>query len=170
MLANRLYKILEMYGTKLVSNFQRELKINNNIASGAAMESLKSAVYMDVSGGNARFVLNIVGKEYINALDKGTKPASRKGRKPRYKSIEEWIKSKSSFKLRDEKGRFVRKNERNIKRAAFAISRSIGERGIRPYNLIEYAFKPEEKKIVADVVVAFVEEELNNIIKTKGKL
>lgn len=156
-----------MYGDKIVSNLQRELNINNNVATGRAIESLKKAVYMDVSGGKGNVALNIIGENYILALDKGTVPSSRKGTKPRYKSIEEWIKAKSNFRLRDKSGKFVAKTNRNVKRAAFAISRSIGQKGIRPYNLLEYAFKPEEKKILADVVTAFVEEELNNMIKNK---
>jgi hypothetical protein len=167
MLKPRLHKILKMYGAKIVSNLQRELRINDNIATGKAIESLKSVVFSDVTMGRSNVVLNIVGLNYINALDTGTAPASRKGRKSRYKSIEQWIRAKSNFKLRDRSGRFLPKTERNIKRAAFSISRSIGQKGIRPYNLLEYAFVPEERKIVADVVVAFIEEELNKIIKDK---
>lgn len=152
-----------MYGDKIVSNLQRELNINNNVASGKAINSLKRAVYMDVSGGGGRIVLNILGERYIQALDTGRKA----GKQPSSKKLEEWIRSKKNFALRDKSGRFVPKTERNIKRAAFTIARAIGRKGTRPYNLLEYAFKPVEKKIVADVVTAFVEEELNKMIQNK---
>lgn len=162
MLTTRLYKILEMYGDKIVSNLQRELRANNNIATGRALNSLKKVVYMDVAGGNAKIILNIIGERYLQAIDTGTSQ-----KRPSSKKIEAWIRAKNNFALRDKSGRFVAKTDRNIKRAAFTIAKSIGEKGVRPHNLIEYAFGPVKNKVLGDVVTAFVEEELNNMIKNK---
>lgn len=163
MLESRIHKILSMYGTQIVSNLQRELRTNNNIATGRALESLRYAIEHT----DGAVVLNILGEHYIKKIDEGRKPGKRA---PSSTTIEKWIKAKSGFQLRDRSGRFIAKTGSNIKKAAFNISRSIGVKGTRPYNLIEYAFKPLESKILGDVVVAFVEEELNNIIKTKGSL
>lgn len=164
MLESRIYKILEKYGDNIVLNIQRELRVNNNIATGNAINSLKKAVYMDVTGGNTRVVLNVIGANYIKALDEGRKPG-KKG--PSSTDIEKWIEAKSSFRLRDRRGRFKAKTKSNIKRAAFNIARSIGIKGTKPYNLLEYAVKPLESRILGEVVTAFVEEELNTMIKNK---
>jgi hypothetical protein len=163
MLESRIHKILSMYGAQIVSNLQRELRINNNIATGRALDSLRYAI----DHNDGEIVLNILGEYYIKTLDEGRKPGKRA---PSTNTIEKWIKAKKGFQLRDRSGRFISKTRSNIKRAAFNIARSIGEKGTRPYNLFEYAMKPLESKILGDVVVAFVEEELNSIIKTKGSL
>lgn len=160
MLESRIHKILSMYGNNIVLALQRELRINDNIATGKAIESLRYVIEHQGS----QVVLNILGEHYIKKLDEGRKPGKRP---PSSTTIEKWIEAKSSFKLRDSKGRFVAKTKSNIKRAAFNISRSIGVKGTRPYNLIEYAMKPQESKILAEVVTAFVEEELNTMIKNK---
>lgn len=148
-----------MYGPQIVANLQRELKVNNNIATGRALESLR----YNIEHNDEQIVLNIIGEHYIKKIDEGRK-AGKKA--PSSNTIERWIKAKQSFQLRDRAGRFIAKTESNIKRAAFNIARSIGEKGTRPYNLIEYAMNPLESKILSDVVIAFVEEELNSIIKT----
>lgn len=152
-----------MYGKEIVANLKRELRSNNNIATGKAINSLEYQVEQD----NTATVLNILGEHYIKKIDEGRSAGKRA---PSSKTIEKWIRAKSNFTLRDYRGRFVRKTDSNIKAAAFNIARSIGIKGTRPYNLLEYAFEPLRNKIMADVVVAFVEEELNKIIKTKGSL
>ena len=152
-----------MYGAKVVSNLKRELTINNNIATGTAMNTLSQTIEHVDNG----VVLNIIGQHYIEKIDKGRKAGKRA---PSSKKIEEWINAKQGFILRDYRGRFIPKTKSNIKAAAFNISRAIGKNGTRPYNLLEYAFEPLRNEILADVVVAFVEEELNKIIKTKGSL
>lgn len=163
MLESRIHKILSMYGPQIVANLQRELKINNNIATGRALESLRYAIEHN----DGEVVLNIIGEHYIKKIDEGRKPGKKA---PSSNTIEKWIKAKQSFQLRDRSGRFIAKTQSNIKRAAFNIARSIGVKGTRPYNLIEYAMNPLESKILGDVVIAFVGEELNSIIKTKGSL
>jgi hypothetical protein len=152
-----------MYGSQIVFNLQREMRANNNIATGKAINSLGHLI----EHAGPQVALTIVGEEYIKKIDEGRKAGKRR---PSTSAIEKWINAKQGFRLRDYRGRFVPKTKSNIKSAAFNIARAIGKNGTKPYNLLEYAFKPVEKKIVADVVVAFVEEELNKIIKTKGKL
>lgn len=163
MLESRIHKILSQYGTNIVSNLQRELRINNNIATGKAIESLRYAIEHK----DGAVILKILGENYIKKIDEGRKPGKRA---PGSNTIEKWIKAKNTFQLRDRAGRFMAKTESNIKKAAYNIARSIGQKGTRPYNLIEYAMNPVESKILSDVVIAFVEEELNSIIKTKGRL
>ena len=160
MLESRIHKILSQYGNNIVFNIQRELRINNNIATGKALESLRYVI----EHSDSSVILSILGENYIKAIDEGRKPGKKA---PSSTDIEQWIKAKSSFRLRDRSGRFKAKTESNIKRAAFNIARSIGIKGTKPYNLLEYAVKPLEAKILGDVVTAFVEEELNKMIKNK---
>lgn len=160
MLEARIHKILSKYGVNIVSNLQRELRANNNIATGKALESLRYVI--EHSDGN--IVLSILGEHYIKKLDEGRKPGKSA---PSSTTIEKWINAKSTFKLRDRRGRFIPKTKSNIKRAAFNISRSIGIKGTKPYNLLEYAVKPLESRVLGEVVTAFVEEELNAMIKNK---
>jgi hypothetical protein len=160
MLESRIHKILSMYGSQIVVNLQRELRINNNIATGRALESLRYVIEHN----DGEVMLNIIGEHYIKKIDEGRKPGKRA---PSTNTIEKWIKAKRGFQLRDRSGRFIAKTQSNIKRAAFNIARSIGEKGTRPYNLIEYAMNPLESKILGEVVTAFVEEELNKMIKNK---
>lgn len=150
-----------MYGNQIVFNLQRELRINNNIATGKALDSLR----FEVQQSEGQTVLNILGEHYIKKLDEGRKAGKRP---PSTTTIERWINAKRGFQLRDYKGRFLPKTKSNIKAAAFNIARSIGKKGTRPYNLLEYAMKPLEAKILAEVVTAFAEEEINKIIKEKG--
>ena len=160
MLESRIDKILSQYGNNIVFNIQRELRINNNIATGKALESLRYVI----EHSDSSVILSILGENYIKAIDEGRKPGKKA---PSSTDIERWINAKSSFRLRDRSGRFKAKTESNIKRAAFNIARSIGIKGTKPYNLLEYAVKPLEAKILGDVVTAFVEEELNKMIKNK---
>jgi hypothetical protein len=164
MLANRLYKILNQYGENIVSNLQREIRINDNIATGRALESIRHTVFLDVTGGETSYILNVFGASYIKTLDEGRKPG---GRSPSYNAIQKWIEAKQTFRLRDRQGRFLPKTQGNIKRAAFNISNSIKQKGTKGNNMIEYAMGPVINKVLGEVVTAFVEEELNKMIKNK---
>jgi hypothetical protein len=160
MLESRIDKILSQYGNNIVFNIQRELRINNNIATGKALESLRYVI----EHSDSSVILSILGENYIKTIDEGRKPGKKA---PSSTDIEQWINAKSRFRLRDRSGRLKAKTESNIKRAAFNIARSIGIKGTKPYNLLEYAVKPLEAKILGDVVTAFVEEELNKMINNK---
>lgn len=160
MLDSRIRKILSQYGSNIVFNLQRELKINDNIATGKALESLKYKIEHD--GGSV--ILDILGEYYIKTLDEGRKPG---GKQPSYSAIKRWIENKASFRLRDRQGRFMPKTKGNISRAAYNISNAIKEKGTKGNNMIQYAMGPVVNKVLGEVVTAFVEEELNNMIKNK---
>lgn len=160
MLESRIHKILSQYGNNIVFNLQRELRMNDNIATGKALESLRYKIEHQ----NGDIVLDILGEYYIKTLDEGRKPG---GKQPSYGSIKRWIEAKASFKLRDAKGRFVPKTKGNISRAAYNISNAIKQRGTKGNNMIQYAMGPVVNKVLGEVVVAFVEEELNKMIKNK---
>lgn len=160
MLEPKLKRLLSFYGDDIVQKLQRELRINDNVATGQAVNTLD----YDVKFEGGRVVLDILGKYYVKLLDEGRKPG---GRSPSARSIEKWIEAKSTFTLRDRKGRFIPKTKSNIKQAAFNISRSIKANGTKGNGMINFVMKPMESKVLADVVTLFVEEELNQIIRNK---
>lgn len=160
MLEPKIKRLLSFYGDDIVARLQRELRVNNNIATGQAINTLG----YDIQYYDGKVVLEILGKHYLKVIDEGRK---RGKRSPSAQSIEKWIKAKDSFKLRDRTGRFVPKTRANVKNAAFNIARSIKEKGTVGTGMIEFVMKPLESKILADVVTLFVEEELNKIIRNK---
>lgn len=160
MLEARIHKILRLYGVQIVDNLQSQLKLNENIATGKALESLRYQIEKD---GTAT-ILNILGEHYIKTLDQGRKPG---GKQPSYKTIQRWIKNKQNFTIKDVTGRALPKTKGNIKRAAFNIANYIQKNGTKGNNMIKYAMDPVINKLLGEVVTAFVEEELNKMIKNK---
>jgi hypothetical protein len=58
-------------------------------------------------------------------------------------AIEQWIRDKKSFRIRDLKsGKFLPKNDKNIKSTAFLVARSIGRFGYQnqPKNFVEISY------------------------------
>lgn len=160
MLEPKLIRLLSFYGDDIVAKLKREVRIHKSIATGKALDSLSYNVRYQ----NGKVILDILGKKYLEVVDGGR----GKGKKaPPVKRIEKWIKDKSSFRLRDSKGKFIPKNKSNIKKAAFTIARAISTRGIKGKGMIEFVMTPLESKILADVVTLFVEEELNKMIRNK---
>lgn len=162
MLEPKLKRLLSFYGDDIVKRLQREMRINDNVATGKAVNTLD----YDIKYESGQVVLDILGTYYVKLLDEGRKPG---GRSPSAKSIEKWIEAKSTFRLRDRRGRFIPKTSSNIKSAAFNISRSIKQNGTKGNGMINYVMKPMESRILADVVTLFVEEELNQIIRNKAQ-
>lgn len=160
MLEPKLKRLLSFYGDDIVARLQREMRVNNSIATGQALKSLD----YDIQYYDGKVVLEILGKHYLKAIDEGRKAGKKS---PSSSAIEKWIEAKSSFRLRDRTGKFIPKNKSNIKKAAFNISRSIKEKGTVGTGMIEFVMKPLESKILADVVTLFVEEELNKMIRNK---
>ena len=84
-------------------------------------------------------------------------------------SIQDWIMNKKSFKIRDFKtGKFLPKNEKNVKNAAYVIARSIGKFGFKnkPKNFIEVSFdKILNNKQIIDLIEKSTMEDLLQLIE-----
>ena len=83
-----------------------------------------------------------------------------------------WIKQKG-IKLRDEKGRFKKQSESNIKSAAFLIARSVKKRGIVGLRFYEKAYAAVSKRYeakfgdaVAEDIAGKLKAKLGNITIT----
>jgi hypothetical protein len=75
-------------------------------------------------------VSNDEAGKYADVIEFGRKPyPGDPTKRPPIKDIMQWIKLKP-LKLRNRQGEFIKSTESNIKSAAFAIAKSIGEKGI----------------------------------------
>ncbi len=93
-------------------------------------------------------------------------PFSFKGKNIARGVVRGWIENKP-LKLRNAKGRFIEKNEKNIKSAAFLIGRAIAQRGLTRTQFFTKPFKSELNKQTDAIVEAFgndLEKELEIII------
>ena len=93
-------------------------------------------------------------------------PFSFKGKNIARGVVRSWIENKP-LKLRNAKGRFIEKNEKNIKSAAFLIGRAIAQRGLTRTQFFTKPFKSELNKQTDSIIEAFgndLEKELEIII------
>jgi hypothetical protein len=83
-------------------------------------------------------------------------------------AIEQWIRDKKSFRIRDFKsGRFLPKNEKNIKSTAFLVARSIGRFGYQniPKNFVDISYEKiiENTEIIRLIEGAAFDDLLNQL-------
>lgn len=93
-------------------------------------------------------------------------PFSFKGKNIARGVVRGWIANKP-LKLRNAKGQFIQKNEKNIKSAAFLIGRAIAQRGLTRTQFFSKPFTSELNKQTDAIVEAFgddLEKQLEIII------
>lgn len=128
----------------IYGRFQRSL--TSRVASGNLKNSIK-AVVKNNKQGIQTIQLQAFGQPLSNTyaywLANDRKPNSSGSEFANIGAIQEWIKNKKSFKIRDMKtGKFLPKNDKNIKNTAFLVARSIGRFGYqnKPKNFIEVSY------------------------------
>ena len=127
MLEERLLRILELYGEGFEQKLKDKLgRIVQPPATGAGAASITS----DVEGS----ALNIRGLAYLSALDTGTRGYRNF---PSPINLERWIRAKG---IRSSEGY-------SIKQLAFAMSRSIAERGTRPTDFLDITFREDRGRL-----------------------
>jgi hypothetical protein len=148
--------------------------LTNRVATGSFRNSIKAKVITNIKG---ETVVQVFGKSYkgggsvlindFDSLGAILTAGRRAGKFPPTGPIKQWIIDKK-IKLRDNKGRFVNRNEKNINNAAFLIARSIAKFGIKnkPKNLTDVAIDYLEKDArVATIIEEATFEEILNIIE-----
>jgi len=152
----------------LYGRFQKSL--TSRVASGRLRNSIKAVVKQDREGVQV-IQLQAFGQPLSNTyaywLANDRKPNSS-GKFANIGAIEEWIKDKKSFKIRDYKtGKFLPKNEKNIKNTAFVVARSIGRFGYqnKPKNFIDVSYDMiiNNRQIITLLEGATIEELLNKL-------
>jgi len=121
--------------------------LTNRVASGRLRSSIK-AVITDNKQGVQVIQIQAFGKPLSNTYAYWLAEDRKPGASPKdgkfLPSIEQWIKEKNSFRIRDFKtGRFLPKNEKNIKNTAFVVARSIAKNGYqnKPKNFVEISYE-----------------------------
>jgi len=153
----------------LYGRFQKSL--TSRVATGNLRNSIKAVVVKDRDGVQA-IQLKAFGQPLSNTyaywLANDRKPNSNGGF-ANIGAIQEWIKNKKSFRIRDYKtGRFLPKNEKNIKNTAFVVARSIGRFGYqnKPENFVEVSYnKILNNRQISDLLLEATFDDLLNALE-----
>ena len=153
----------------LYGRFQKSL--TSRVATGNLRNSIKAVVVKDRDGVQA-IQLKAFGQPLSNTyaywLANDRKPNSNGGF-ANIGAIQEWIKNKKSFRIRDYKtGRFLPKNEKNIKNTAFVVARSIGRFGYqnKPQNFVEVSYdKILNNRQISDLLLEATFDDLLNALE-----
>jgi hypothetical protein len=138
-MADEFENMLNEYALAVVERAQSNLRIKrrvrgktvNRVASGRLLNSLYYNLTIRYNKPTIDFtVSNDAAGKYADVIEFGRKPyPGNPTKRPPYKDIMEWIRLKP-LKLRNKQGSFIKATESNIKSAAIAIAKSIGEKGI----------------------------------------
>lgn len=136
--------ILNEYAVAVIERAQSNLRIKRRVrgkvvnrnASGHLAKSLYYKLKFRYNKPTLDFtVSNDQAGKYADVIEFGRTPGAKM---PPVKAIEAWIRLKP-LKLRNRQGEFIKSTESNIKSAAFAIAKSIGEKGIEGINYYQEA-------------------------------
>lgn len=134
--------ILDAYAAAVVERAQSNLRIKrrvrgkvvNRVASGTLLNSLTYKSRIRYNKPTVDFTVTGDAGKYADVIEFGRKPyPGDPTKRPPYKDIMNWIRIKP-LKLRNRQGEFIKSTESAIKSAAFAIAKSIGEKGIEGIN------------------------------------
>lgn len=138
-------------------------------ASGSLKESLKmfegSNLSLDTKTGGISYAFNIIGNQYGEYVDEGTKTS-----KPPVKKLVNWLVSKNRT-LKDINGNTVSLNDiKKVKRIAYAIQKSLNRKGIQRTGFLTDLVKEQFNQLSnIDVpVVQDIAEDIDNILERNG--
>lgn len=146
------------YGDDLVRRIKRQLKIDKTHATGRTERSV--AGQLTGEGPIIAYVISSRHKKgvpVLNAIDTGRDGLDKP---PPVKQIEMWMKAKG-IQPRSKSGRFKRSTGSNLRRAAYAIAKSIGKRGTierygyRGSNILDFVTKEAEPKGITNILNAY---------------
>ena len=152
----------------LYGRFQKSL--TSRVASGKLRNSIKAVVKKDRQGIQVIQVQAFgqpLSNTYAYWLANNRKP-NGSGGFANIGAIEQWIKDKKSFRIRDLKtGKYLPKNDKNIKSTAFVVARSIGRFGYQniPKNFVEVSYDKilNDKRILSLIENEAFEDLLNQL-------
>jgi hypothetical protein len=143
-MADAFEDILNEYAVAVIERAQSNLRITRRVrgkvvnrnASGHLAKSLYYKLKFRYNKPTLDFtVSNDQAGKYADVIEFGRRAGAKM---PPVKPIEAWIRLKP-LKLRNRQGQFIKATESNIKSAAFAIAKSIGEKGIEGINYYQEA-------------------------------
>lgn len=154
----------------LYGRYQKSL--TSRVASGKLRNSIKAVTKQD-RGGVTVVQVQAFGQPLSNTyaywLANDRKPNSSGSKYANIGAIEDWIRNKKSFRIRDYKtGKFLPKNDKNIKSTAFVVARSIGRFGYqnKPKNFVEVSYeKILNNKQIKELIAEATFDDLLNVIE-----
>lgn len=114
--------VMEELGKEFVQELKDQIVKQGKVASG---DLLNSIGYHLIKSNNG-YTIEITADNYLTYVDRGRKP----GKMPPSQKLVPWVQSKG-IKLISQGKKMTEEQ------AAFVIARSIGEKGIKPTNIIE---------------------------------
>lgn len=115
-----LYKIMNQIGQELVAELKKELQDKGKDASGKLINSLNYDLIQTDTG----YDIKIISEPYLKFVDQGRRPGAKM---PPSSKLVPWIESKGI--------KFA--GGTTTAQAAYVIARSIGDKGIKPANVVE---------------------------------
>lgn len=151
---DRLKEALKVFGEEYISEISKILRANDKIASGDLIKSLNTRIYK--TGLGTSYTLKIIAEDYLKYVDEGRRAGSKP---PPVKAIKEWTRHKGI-----------------PEGLAYPIAKGIGEKGIKPTNVIQKGFDKVLKNVsfrrleegVDDWVDDLIEEKLIGLNKRKN--
>lgn len=142
---NKLEKALEVFGEEYINAIGDILRKEDKVASGDLIKSLDTRVFK--TGFGTSYTLKIIAEEYLKYVDEGRRAGSKA---PPIQPIKEWARLKGL-----DEG------------LAFPIAKSIGEKGIKPTNVIQKAFDKVSKDVNYRRLEDGVEDWIDDLISEK---
>tara|TARA_R110000782_G_scaffold32436_2_gene79085 strand:- start:6477 stop:7052 length:576 start_codon:yes stop_codon:yes gene_type:complete len=178
-------KAFNLYGKEVIKRAKRNLKIKRKVDgkyritdnTGALGKSLKYKVTYGNNKINLKFISSL---DYANFIEKGVKgrestypsvnkykpkdknPAQFKKKNLAKGVVEKWVRS-PKIKLRDKDGKFIPKNETNIKNASYMIGKSIAEKGIGARSYMADAIEESKKRFIVDIKKGLLKDLTTNL-------
>jgi hypothetical protein len=174
-MANEFEQILNEYAATVVERAQSNLRIKrrvrgkvvNRVASGNLLNSLTYKLRIRYNKPTIDFTVEGTAGQYADVIEDGRKPyPGDPTKRPPYKDIMAWIKIKP-LKLRNKQGEFIKSTESNIKSAAIAIAKSIGENGIVGINYYKEAIDDTWDEYEDKMMGAYIKSVENRLLLNK---
>jgi len=163
--------LLNEYADAVIERAQSNLRIKrrvrgkvvNRVASGNLLNSLTYKTRIRYNKPTVDFTVKGDAGKYADVIEFGRKPNSRM---PPVSAIEQWIRIKP-LKLRNRQGEFIKSTESAIKSAAYAIAKSIGEKGIEGIHYYQDAINDTWPEYQDQLMDAFVKDVENRLLLNK---
>ena len=130
-----------------------------------ASGSLKDSLKLMVGNTDVVYSFNIVGNEYGEQVDEGTKKSN-----PPVQKLVNWLVSKNK-KLKDANNKIISLSDtKKVTRIAYAIKKSLNRKGIQRTGFLTDLVKEQFNQLsnIDTPVVQDISEDLDNILKRNG--
>ena len=178
-------KAFDLFGKEVIKRARRNLKIKRKVDgkyritdnTGKLGKSLAYKITRGSKGLNLKFISSL---DYANFIEKGVKgrestyssvnkykpkdknPAQFKKKNLAKGVVEKWVRS-PKIKLRDKDGKFIQKNDSNIKSASYMIGKSIAEKGIGARSYMKDAIEESKKRFILDLKKGLLKDLTTNL-------